>query len=330
MYRPLFLLVALLALALAAPVAALAQDASPAASPMAGPCVAPDLPPGTPTPMDEATPAAAAEATPGVDEEQTAAETPEEDVPEPAPAGTPVSGADADAAQAGLENLVNCINGGDYLAAAALFTEDFRIRFLEIPNPYDVPATFEGVQPVEIRAVSETRAYDDGRVGVDWVYTGLFNGPGGLTSETWFFVEEDGVFRLDDIRPAPMPEGLLQGATVVDVQMVDFAFALDTATIPSGPVVFRTTNATSDGHPHVNVVVTLTEGTTAQQVISGEANVDEVFTGFYGAVFLEPGQSADLAFENLAPGTYFLVCDVPTEEGTPHFELGMVSEITVE
>lgn len=329
MRSPLALIVSLI-LVLAAPAGVVGQEASPAAGPLAGPCVAPDLPPGTPTPMEAATPGAGEiemAATPAADE--AAAEEPMP-MPEAPPPGTPVSGADADAAVAGLENLVNCINGGDYLAAAALMTDNFRSGFLEIPNPYDVPASFEGVQPTEVRAIGEVQGHGDGRVSVDWVYAGLFNGPGALGSERWFFVEEDGAFKLDDIAPAPMPEGILPDATVVDVRMVDFAFALDSYTIPAGPVILRTTNASGGGNPHVNVAVTLQEGTTAEQVIAGEVDVDAVFTGFFGAVFLEPGQTADLAFEDLAPGTYFLVCDVETADGTPHFELGMVSEVTVE
>ena len=320
-------LVVLLSLVLITPAAATAQDASPAASPMAGPCEAPELPPGTPTAMEDATPAAEAEATPGVDEAQAELE---EATPEPLPAGTPISGDEADAAVAGLENLINCLNGGDYLAVAALMTDNFLQNFIEVPTRYDVPASLEGAQPIETRMVGDVQTYGDGRISVDWVYAGLFNGPGGLSSERWFFVEEDGYLKLDNIQPAPMPESALPGATVVTVQMVDFAFALDTTTIPSGPVIFRTTNASAAGNPHVNVVVTLQEEVTPEQVIRGEVNVDEVFTGFFGAVFLEPGGAGDIAFENLEPGTYFLVCDVETEDGTPHFELGMVTQITVE
>jgi uncharacterized cupredoxin-like copper-binding protein len=123
----------------------------------------------------------------------------------------------------------------------------------------------------------------------------------------------------------------LPGATVIDVQMVDFAFALSKYTVPANtPVIFRTTNNSGTGSPHVNVVLTYVEGTTAEGLIEGEVNLEEASTGFFGAVFLEPGQSGDLAFESLAPGTYFLVCDVETEDGTPHFELGMVSQVTVE
>jgi uncharacterized cupredoxin-like copper-binding protein len=292
---------------------------------MAGPCVAPELPPGTPTSMEEGTPAAAMEATPGSGEDEGAA------VEEEAPAGTPADPTAAGEAEAALENLFNCINGGDYLAAAALMTDNFIQNLLEVPTPYDVPATFEGVQPVDLRSVSNAQTYADGRISVDAVYTGLFNGPGALGSARWFFVEEDGTHKLDHYQDVPLPEGVLSDATVIDVQMVDFAFALSEYTVPANtPVIFRTTNNSGTGTPHVNIVLTYQEGTTAEGLIEGEVNIEEASTGFYGAIFLEPGQSGDLAFESLAPGTYFLVCDVETEDGTPHYELGMVSQVTVE
>ena len=317
----------LLALGMVLP--AVAQDATPLATPPAGPCEAPELPPGTPTPREEATPEAEAEASPGVEEDQAVAA--EEEAPPAAPAGTPAASAEAEAAEAALENLFNCINAGDYLAVAALLTENFIRNFIDVPTPYDVPATFEDVQPVAVRSLGNAQTYADGRVSVDAVYTGLFGGPGALASDRWFFVEEDGVYKLDNVQfGVPLPEGVLPGATVVDVQMVDFAFALDTYTIPAGPVIFRTVNASAADHPHVNAVVTLREGTTAEQVIEGEVNADEAYTGFFGAAFLEPGQTGDLAFERLEPGTYFLVCDVETADGTPHYELGMVAQITVE
>ncbi len=117
----LFALVLLaVSLAFASPIMVLAQDASPAASPMAGPCDAPELPPGTPTPMEVGTPAAAMEATPA-EEEQAVAE---------APAGTPADPTAAGEAEAALQNLFNCINGGDYLAAGALMTDSFIQNFL--------------------------------------------------------------------------------------------------------------------------------------------------------------------------------------------------------
>lgn len=316
------LVIMALSLALVAPAAVLAQDASPAASPMAGPCDAPELPPGTPTPMEEGTPAAAEEEEPAAEEEQAASEE--------SPAGAPADPTAAGEAEAALENLFNCINGGDYLAVAALVTNNFLQNFIGVPTPYDVPATFEGVQPVEVRSLGNAQTYADGRVSVDAVFTGLFNGPGALGSERFFFVEEDGSYKLDHIEAASLPEGALPDATVVDVQLVDFAFALSEYTVPANtPVILRTTNNSGTGAEHVNVVLTYEEGATAEGLIEGEVDI-ESSTGFFGAIFLEPGATGDLAFESLAPGTYFLVCDVETEDGTPHYELGMVTQVTVE
>ena len=311
-----------LSLALVAPVTVQAQDASPAASPMAGPCDAPELPPGTPTPMDEATPAAAMEATPVEDEAP---------VVEEAPAGTPADAAATGEAEAAVENLFNCLNSGDFLAAGALMTDNFIQSFLEVSTVYDVPATFEGVQPVEARLLSNAQSYADGSVSIDTVYSGLFSGPGALSSARWTFVEEDGYYKLDNYQDVALPEGALPGATVVDVQMVDFAFALSEYTVPANtPVILRTTNNSGSGSGHVNVVLTYEEGTTAEGLIEGEVNLEEASTGFFGALFLEPGETGDLAFESLQPGTYFLVCDVETDDGTPHYQLGMVSQVMVE
>jgi uncharacterized cupredoxin-like copper-binding protein len=101
-------------------------------------------------------------------------------------------------------------------------------------------------------------------------------------------------------------------------------------TIPAGPVVFRFSNTSFNGEPHVGVTVTLTEGMTAEQIIQGEALPEDQMTGFVNAIFLEPGQTGDYYVEDLAPGTYTLVCDVTTPDGTPHWMLGMVAQFTVE
>lgn len=309
---------------------AAAQDATPEMM-TAGPCEAPELPPGTPTPME-------AMASPAAMDEMEAMASPEaateEMTPPEAPAGTPISGAEADAAATGLENFINCLNAGEYLAAAALTTDDFLTNFLGVTNPYDLPPMFEDpnfpFRPVEIRMIGEVRAYDDGRVSVDWIYAGLFNEPGLLGSERWFFVEEDGYHKLDNIMPAPAPEGVVPDAFIVEVQLVNYAFALSTTPIPAGPVIFRMANLPAANEPHVGALATYVTGTSPQQLIQGEVAPLDDATGFLGAAYLEPGQSGDIIFEQLEPGTYFLICDVETADGTPHYELGMVAEITVE
>jgi hypothetical protein len=329
MLRSFVILAMLLSVVVLAPTA-VAQDATPTAAT----CDAPELPPGTPTPMEdvppaqEAPPPAEPEASPADGEEPPAAEEmPADDAP---PTGNPASEEEAAAAEAAVLNLFGCLNSSDFLGLAALFTDNFLQNFIGVPTPYDVEASMEGVQPVELVAAENAMVYADGSISVDIVFTGLFNGPGAIGSERWFLVEEDGYWKLDNITPIPLPEGALEGAVVIDVQMVDYAFALSEYTVPANtPVVFRTTNHSHSGAGHVNVLVTFPEGTTSEQLIQGEVDIDSG-TGFFGALFLEPGQSGDLAFTGLEAGTYFLVCDVTTEDGTPHFEIGMVTMITVE
>jgi len=309
---------------------AVAQESTPVAG-----CEGPELPPGTPTPMEDAASPAADhaegedhEATPTGDE---AAEGEEESFEMATPEGVmPAAEADAATAIAGMENVIACFDTGDYPAAGALMTDRFIQEFLGIPTVYDVPANLEGAAPFEVVSLDNAQTYADGSYSVDFIYSGFFNGPCGITAERWFLVDEGGYLKVDNITQISLPEGALPGALVVDVTMVDYAFALSQTTLPADtPIIFRLTNATSSGAPHVGVVLTFEAGTTAEAVISSETEIGEP-TGFFGALYLEAGDSGEFGVTGLAAGTYFLACDVETEAGNPHYELGMVSEITVE
>jgi hypothetical protein len=296
------------------------RGAAQVASPVAAECVAPDLPPGTPTPP-EASPAAGAESEEG-----------EGGSPPSAPAnGAPADEATTQAVIAAAQNTINCINGGDYLGVAALITQSFQEDFLGFTNPYDVPIAFEDAGPMEVIRIDNVQIYEDGTVSVDYVYGGFIGAPTSVTSERWFFVQEDGIYKVDNILPNALPEGVLPGAVVVDVVMVDFAFYVEPKTIPTGtPVIFRIVNQMASTTGHVTALVTYPEGTTAEQIIAGDVDAMEASTGFLNGVYFEPGEAGDMAFTSLDAGTYFLVCDVGTEAGHLHFELGMVSQITVE
>jgi uncharacterized cupredoxin-like copper-binding protein len=113
--------------------------------------------------------------------------------------------------------------------------------------------------------------------------------------------------------------------------MVDFAFALSEYTVPADtPVIFRATNSSSRGNQHYIEFMRFEDGTTAEQVIEGQVNRLDIITDFAGWIYLETGETGDLALESLEPGRYFMICPMETADGTPHFELGMVTEITVE
>ncbi len=334
---PFALVVALLALALVAPAAA-AQDASPMALPAAGPCDAPALPPGTPTPQEpEGTPTASPAAdmagmemgTPeAVEEAEEVAEIAEDATPAmaPSPVGTPADPATADAAIAAAENFANCLNSGSAEAVAALASPNLIMFFFGTTNPYDIVAEQEAdpLPPITIRSLDNPLAYDDGRVSVDVVYSGGFAfGPNQVNHDRWVFVEAGEHWLLDELRAQPFAEA----ATIVDVEMVDFAFGLSQNSAPAGELIaFNIVNAGE--FPHEAAVVLLPEGVTVEQVLEDPALEEQV--GFFGGNFAEPGGRASFALENLEPGTYTLVCFVDEPDGVPHVVRGMVASFTVE
>jgi hypothetical protein len=298
---------------------AAAQDATPGAegTAVAG-CVAPELPPGTPT----AASPVAEEGEEGMDMEAEA----------PPVAEGPASRNIAEIGQEALDNIVNCFNSGDFAGAAALLTPNMIMFVSGSDNPYDVVASFEAEPPatMEIVNVSNPIIDTNNRIGMTIVFGGLFNGPGIQSAEKWYFVRDGDYLKLDEIVPTTLPPDLFPDATIVNVQMDDFAFALDMNAIPTGPVIFHFTNTSFSGQPHVGVTVTLVEGITAEDVIAADAIPEDQMTGFVNAIFLGPGQAGDYYVEDLAPGTYTLVCDVTTPDGTPHWQLGMVAQFTVE
>jgi hypothetical protein len=335
--RFVIVLIAVLALTLASPLAVFAQDASPMASPAAGPCAAPTLPPGTPTPMDEmegqpeGTPADAMagmeESTPEAVEIAETAEAAEATPSTTAmPEGTPADQALADEAIAAAENFVNCLNSGDPESLAALVSSNLIMFFFGTTNPYDIVAEQEAdpLPPITIRSLDNPLAYDDGRVSVDVVYSGGFAfGPNQVNHDRWVFVEAGEHWLLDEIRAQPFAEA----ATIVDVEMVDFAFDLSQDAAPAGGLIaFNIVNAGE--FPHEAAVVLLPEGVTVEQVLEDPALEEQV--GFFGGNFAEPGGRASFALENLEPGTYTLVCFVDEPDGVPHVVRGMVASFTVE
>ncbi len=293
-----------------------AQDATPEGTPMAE-CAAPELPEGAPS-DPEASPSADG----GMDMEGGNA---------PVAEG-PASRVISTLGEAALQNLVNCFNSSDWAGVAALLTPNMLVFAGGTDNPYDAVASLEAESPVPMEVIEVINPVIDtnNRIGLTVVYRGLFSGPGIQTPEKWYFVRDGDTLKLDEIVATQMPVDLYPDATIVTVEMVDFAFALDMNTIPAGPVIFRFSNVSFSGESHVGVTVTLTEGITSEDVITGDALPDDQMTGFVNALFLMPGQSADYYVESIASGTYTLICDVTTPDGTPHWMLGMVAQFTVE
>lgn len=316
--KPIRMLVMLgLALAMVAiPVATVgAQDATPAGSP--GPeCVAPALS-GDMSTADMATPE------PGSMDMETAA---------PPVAEGPASRNLAQMGEDALNNLLACFDSGDYEGAAALLTPNMLMFVSGSADPGDTVAAFQAQPPAPMMIANIGPATIDtnNRVGLPLVFGGFFNSPGMQSAEKWYFVKDGDFWKLDEVAPTTIPADLYPDATVVNVQMVDYAFALDQNTIPAGPVIFHVTNTSYSGQPHVAAMVTLSSDISTEEIIQASVLPEDQVTGFVGSVFLLPGQSGDIYLEDLAPGEYTIVCDVTTPDGVPHWQLGMVAHFTVE
>jgi hypothetical protein len=280
---------------------AVAQDASPEA----GACEAPPLAAGTPV-GTEASPAAL-----GAD-----AVAASDDV--------------AAAATAGLENIASCIASGDMEGLAALMTPNMVVFVTGGTDTAAVPEAMAGAAPMEVVHVGEATVDAAGRVGLPIVFGGLFNEPGYQVAETWYLVEEGGFWMIDGIQATTIPDDLYPDATVLEIQMVDYAFALSENAIPAGPVILRFSNTSFTHQGHVGATLTLTEGNTSESIIKGDVLPEDQVTSFISGIYLEPGLTGDVYIADLAPGLYTIACDVTTPDDTPHWQLGMVTQFTVE
>lgn len=97
-------------------------------------------------------------------------------------------------------------------------------------------------------------------------------------------------------------------------------------TTTTGPSTTTTRAGTATSGPSTTAAAGAPDGQGPPDDPTAEV-VDEV--GLPGH-FMGPGQSVELTVPSLQPGTYALVCFIPTEgKGTPHFAEGMVAQLEV-
>jgi hypothetical protein len=221
---------------------------------------------------------------------------------------------------AAAENLVNCLNAGNYLGFAALTTPNYLLTEFGTSNPYDLPVFMEGFPPQELRSAGDVQTHEDGRVSA-----ALTTVIGGTQVDRFraYFVEDDGTLLLDEEQTLP-----IENADVtVEVTLLDFAFDLSQSTVPADALVAFTLQNEGQ-YPHEFAVVQLPEGMTVEQVLADPALEEQV--QFFGGAYAEPGEIAYFGLEGLEPGTYTAVCFVDIPEGIPHVMRGMIAEFTVE
>lgn len=123
------------------------------------------------------------------------------------------------------------------------------------------------------------------------------------------------------------------GQTLGDLQRV----LAEAAGPPGGGATTTTAGrgaATSTTVRGGSTTTTARTGATSTTALAGEPDQDptaEIIdqVGIPGA-FMGPNESVEITVPSLGPGTYALLCFVPTEgEGTPHFAKGMVAQLEV-
>jgi hypothetical protein len=315
MFRAKVASIALIVTLLVAAPATASQDAATAESVAAGECVAPELPPGEVTPPDEA-------AATDVDDAGDAAA-----APTPPPEGITADQATIDRFIAAEENLNACLNIGDFEGAAAVFSPAGLEFFFGSANPYDAAANLAGYPALTTVRIQNVETLADGRVRGEIIYMVGKQ----LTGSVDYWVDQDGLLLLDAFADLPQRLEAPAGAPVVELAMIDYAFVLDEYTVPAAETIaFRTSIDSATDSDHVATLLGCQEGTTVEQLITGEVDYTTACPDSYGQMYLRPGQGEhDMILMGLEPGTYFFICDVVTPAGHSHQELGMVAQVII-
>jgi hypothetical protein len=121
----------------------------------------------------------------------------------------------------------------------------------------------------------------------------------------------------------------VEGAELVDLEMVDFGFNFDAEALSGGDFALHAVN--NGEQVHEIILVELPAEGTIEEVLQDETfQPDPIFVKFP----YEAGEESDVALPApLEPGRYGFVCFLPDTddpEGTPHAFLGMAADFTVE
>lgn len=101
-----------------------------------------------------------------------------------------------------------------------------------------------------------------------------------------------------------------------------------------GAITFKNTDDVS----HMLAVTRVKDGVTLDQIRSAAGSSEESATALmadgpdadYGTPSpVGPGQQSTVIAKDLKPGTYAILCFFVGDDGTPHFQMGMVNEFTV-
>lgn len=112
------------------------------------------------------------------------------------------------------------------------------------------------------------------------------------------------------------------------VTLSDFAFSLPGA-VPASGVLEITNSSTTE--PHEMNLIKLQDGVKAEDVakfFTGPPTGPPKFSGVGGMQALPPGTTQLLRLD-VDRGRYVVICLIPSPDGVPHYQKGMITEITI-
>ena len=123
------------------------------------------------------------------------------------------------------------------------------------------------------------------------------------------------------------PSGGSGGPAPVTITATEYRFSAPD-TVPAGVVTLRLVNG---GHePHQAGVVRIDGPRTPAEIAAGlESSNPPAWMAFVGGPDAVNGGDTASATQLLAPGTYILVCFLPSPDGTMHLEKGMIRTLVV-
>jgi uncharacterized cupredoxin-like copper-binding protein len=112
-------------------------------------------------------------------------------------------------------------------------------------------------------------------------------------------------------------------ATRVEVEATEYEFDAD---FPSEPGRYSFVMTNEGEEPHIMILVRLEDDAELDDALAtqGEEGVAEEFE----SELAPPGAEAVLTAD-LVAGSWVMLCPIPTPDGEPHYELGMINEFTI-
>ncbi|HKG25042.1 MAG TPA: hypothetical protein VKB09_05295 [Thermomicrobiales bacterium] len=256
----------------------------------------------------------------------------------PAP-GQPADAATTAAIERTVRTLAACLTAGESETVAQLVTERYlgavyggggslsREDYLTLaPDLPDVAVTVSDVTDVRVESDRRANAEVATVVGNQLV-RGRWSFVQAATGDATGDATTDAGVRWQVDAVVPLPVAPPAGAARVAVELSDYAFSLSRSSVAGPDVVLAGTNTGREDHEIL--VLRLARGVSTDALLRQPGPGLPEGVTFIGQVTISPGGRADLVLVDLPPGSYAIVCLLPTSDGTPHLALGMRARLRV-